>query len=207
MGGSSAILQAMMGGQFDIGGVGGGDVAPAPHRGRRRGDDRHLHGGVPPRRAWTEPEIRTIADLRGKTLGVTQLGSSSHYATIAMLAAGGLRSDDATMIQTGGVGESMAALLSGNIDGAMLGFPQNLEARKAGYRTLANLQDAGRLRAVSAECARRAGGLAARAGESWRSRCRRCSALTDALALAKGQEWPGGAGRRCVSTRRSTTTR
>jgi NitT/TauT family transport system substrate-binding protein len=28
VGGSSAILQAMVGGQFDLGGVGGGDVAP-----------------------------------------------------------------------------------------------------------------------------------------------------------------------------------
>jgi NitT/TauT family transport system substrate-binding protein len=89
------------------------------------------------------PELQTVADLRGKTLGVTRLGASSHYATIAMLASAGLRSDDATMIQTGGVGESLAALLSGNIDGAMLGFPQNLEARKAGYRSLVNFQELG----------------------------------------------------------------
>jgi ABC-type nitrate/sulfonate/bicarbonate transport system substrate-binding protein len=91
----------------------------------------------------SRPEIQTVAGLRDKTLGVTRLGSSSHYATIAMLASAGLRSDDATMIQTGGVGESLAALLSGNIDGAMLGFPQNLEARKAGYRPLVNFQQLG----------------------------------------------------------------
>ena len=84
-----------------------------------------------------------MADLRGKVLGVTRLGASSHYATIAMLASGGLRPDDATMIQTGGVGESLAALLSGNVDGALLGFPQNLEARKAGYRPLVNFQELG----------------------------------------------------------------
>jgi ABC-type nitrate/sulfonate/bicarbonate transport system substrate-binding protein len=142
VGGSSAILQAMMGGQFDLGGIGGGDVAPL----RTAGGDVVMIGSYMPifsQEGIVRPEIQSVAGLREKTLGVTRLGASSHYATIAMLASGGLRSDDATMIQTGGVGESLAALLSGNIDGAMLGFPQNLEARKAGYRQLVNFQELG----------------------------------------------------------------
>jgi ABC-type nitrate/sulfonate/bicarbonate transport system substrate-binding protein len=142
VGGSSAILQAMMGGQFDVGGVGGGDVAPL----RTAGGDVVMVGTYMPifsQEGTVRPEIQTVVGLRDKVLGVTRLGASSHYAAIAMLASGGLRSDDATMIQTGGVGESLAALLSGNIDGAMLGFPQNLEARKAGYRRLVSFQELG----------------------------------------------------------------
>jgi ABC-type nitrate/sulfonate/bicarbonate transport system substrate-binding protein len=142
VGGSSAILQAMMGGQFDVGGVGGGDIAPL----RLAGGDVVMFGSymsIFSQEGMVRPEIEQAADLRGKTLGVTRLGASSHYATIAMLASGGLRSDDATMIQTGGVGESAAALLSGNVDGAMLGFPQNLEARRAGFRRLVNFQELG----------------------------------------------------------------
>jgi NitT/TauT family transport system substrate-binding protein len=107
VGGSSAILQAMMGGQFDLGGIGGGDVAPL----RTAGGDVVMIGTYMPlfsQEGIVRPEIQTVAGLREKTLGVTRLGASSHYATIAMLASGGLRSDDATMIQTGGVGESLA---------------------------------------------------------------------------------------------------
>jgi NitT/TauT family transport system substrate-binding protein len=183
VGGSSAILQAMMGGQFDLGGIGGGDVAPL----RTAGGDVVMIGtymAVFSQEGLSRPELQTVADLRGKTLGVTRLGSSSHYATIAMLASGGLRSDDATMIQTGGVGESLAALLSGNIDGAMLGFPQNLEARKAGYRPLVNFQQLGDYGQFPQNV------LGAR--ESWlREPANRAvalqmlRALTDALALAK----------------------
>jgi NitT/TauT family transport system substrate-binding protein len=183
VGGSSAILQAMMGGQFDVGGIGGGDVAPL----RTAGGDVVMFGVYMPifsQEGMSRPEIQTVAGLRDKTLGVTRLGSSSQYAMIAMLASAGLRSDDATMIQTGGVGESLAALLSGNVDAAMLGFPQNLEARKAGYRTLVNFQQLGDYGLFPQNA------LGAR--ESWlREPANRSvalqmlRALTDALALAK----------------------
>jgi ABC-type nitrate/sulfonate/bicarbonate transport system substrate-binding protein len=89
------------------------------------------------------PEVQRVSDLRGKPIGVTRLGASSHFAAIAMLASAGLKPEDGVFIQTGGVGESMAALLSGNVDASMLGFPQNLEARKSGYRVLINFQELG----------------------------------------------------------------
>jgi NitT/TauT family transport system substrate-binding protein len=142
VGGSSAILQAMTGGQFDLGGVGGGDVAPI----RASGGDVTMVGvymGLFSIEGVTLPEIRQVADLRGKNIAVTRLGSSTHFAAIAMLASGGLRPDDAVYIQSGGVAASMAALTTGNADGAMLGFPSNLEAKKAGYRTLINFQELG----------------------------------------------------------------
>jgi NitT/TauT family transport system substrate-binding protein len=183
VGGSSAILQAMTGGQFDLGGVGGGDVAPL----RAAGGDVLLiavYMAVFSQEGIVRPEIQRVADLRGKTLGVSRLGASSHFATIAMLASAGLRPEDATFIQTGGVGESMAALLSGNIDGAMLGFPQNLEAKRAGYRSLISFQELGDYGLFPQNA------IAAR--ESWlRDPANRTTALrflrglSDALALAR----------------------
>ncbi len=110
-----------MGGQFDVGGIGGGDVAPL----RAAGGDAVLIGAymtVCSQEGLSRPEIQAAADLRGKTLGVTRLGSSSHYATVAMLASGSLGSDEATLVQTGG--RRLAGLL------------QLLAADHPGVRTL-----------------------------------------------------------------------
>jgi ABC-type nitrate/sulfonate/bicarbonate transport system substrate-binding protein len=173
----------MVGGQFDLGGIGGGDVAPL----RAAGGDVIMIGtymSVFSQEGIGRPEVQRIADLRGKPIGVTRLGASSHFAAIAMLASAGLRPEEATYIQTGGVGESLAALLSGNVEGSMLGFPQNLEARKAGYRVLVNFQELGDFGAFPQN--------AIGARESWlREPANRATALqflramSDALTLAK----------------------
>jgi len=60
-----------------------------------------------------------------------------------MLAAGGLQRDDATMLQSGGTQETMTALVAGQADAAPLGYPWNLEARKAGFHRLTPFTELG----------------------------------------------------------------
>ena len=140
--GSSPITQGMAAGEYDLGVANGGVAA----LNRLAGGDLLIVGVHAPYfsiDAWSKPEIQTIADLRGKTIGVTRLGSSTHFAASAMLASAGLAPTDATLLQTGGLGESLAALFSLQADAVMLAPPQNLEAKKAGFHQVAVLSELG----------------------------------------------------------------
>jgi NitT/TauT family transport system substrate-binding protein len=140
--GSSPISQGMTAGEYDLGVANGGVAA----LNKLNGGDIIMVGVHAPYfsiDSWSKPEIQSIADLRGKTIGVTRLGSSTHFAAAAMLASAGLQPTDATLLQTGGLGESLAALFSLQADAAMLAPPQNLEAKKAGFHQVAVLSELG----------------------------------------------------------------
>ena len=142
VGGSSPITQAMAAGEFDLG-VGNGGTAALN---KLSGGDIlivALHAPYFSIDAWSKPEIRSIPELRGKTIGVTRLGSSTHFAAMAMLASAGLQPTDVTLLQTGGLGESLAALFSLQTDAVMLAPPQNMEAQKAGFHQVAVLSQLG----------------------------------------------------------------
>jgi ABC-type nitrate/sulfonate/bicarbonate transport system substrate-binding protein len=142
VGGSSPITQGMAAGEFDLGLANGGVAA----LNKLNGGDTIMVGVHAPYfsiDSWAKPEIQSIADLRGRVIGVTRLGSSTHFAATAMLASAGLQPTDATLLQTGGLGESLAALFSLQADAVMLAPPQNLEAKKAGFRQVAVLSELG----------------------------------------------------------------
>ncbi|HEY7066016.1 MAG TPA: ABC transporter substrate-binding protein [Chloroflexota bacterium] len=142
VGGASAIIQAMVGGQWDVGIISGGDAA----LNRLQGGDMLLIGAFVSSftlEPWAKPEITQFSDLKGKVMPVTRYGTASHFAAIAMLAAGGLQRDDATIIQSGGTQETMTILVNGQADAAPLGYPWNLEARKAGFRRLTPFPELG----------------------------------------------------------------
>jgi NitT/TauT family transport system substrate-binding protein len=133
--GSSAIIQAMTSGQYPIGLVGGGDVI----LNRLSGGDLILlatHNAVFTIAAYARPEIRSISDLRGKTIVVTRLGTSTYFAALSMLEYGGLKAEDVAFIQSGGVSESAAVLMAGQADAGMMGYPAGLRAEQAGYPQL-----------------------------------------------------------------------
>ena len=53
-----------------------------------------------------------------------------------MLEAGGVKPNEVTFIQNGGVGESFAALQGGRVDVCMIGYPFGLNAKNAGFNLL-----------------------------------------------------------------------
>jgi ABC-type nitrate/sulfonate/bicarbonate transport system substrate-binding protein len=142
VGGASAIIQAMVGGQWDVGIISGGDAA----LNRLQGGEMLLVGAFVSSftlEPWSKQEITQFSDLKGKVIPVTRYGTASHFAAIAMLAAGGLKPEDATILQSGGTQETMTVLLVGQADAAPLGYPWNLEARKAGFRRLTPFPELG----------------------------------------------------------------
>ena len=82
-------------------------------------------------------ELRRPEDLKGKKIGVTRLGSNTHYFVIQVFKRLGLDPGrDATFIQTGGATENLAALLNGSIDAAAMTAPAEAQAIARGYRYL-----------------------------------------------------------------------
>jgi NitT/TauT family transport system substrate-binding protein len=82
------------------------------------------------------PEIGSVADLRGKKVGVSSLTTGSGSLARIMLTSQGLKPEDYTLVQAGGNPARYAALQSGGIDAAMLSDPANFEAMLDGYRNL-----------------------------------------------------------------------
>jgi ABC-type nitrate/sulfonate/bicarbonate transport system substrate-binding protein len=81
------------------------------------------------------PAIKKLADLRGKKVGVTRIGSTTHYfATEAFRKIGMEAGRDYTVIQTGGAPEMLAALSTGAVDAGTLAPPLDSQAVAQGYQ-------------------------------------------------------------------------
>src|ERR1044071_7341905 len=95
-------------------------------------------------RLVVRPEIRTVADLKGKRLGVTRFGTVTDTMTRLLVGKLGLDPDkDVSYVQVGDVPVLLAAFSSGNkiIDGAIMQPPYYLKAVATGMRVLVNMQE------------------------------------------------------------------
>jgi ABC-type nitrate/sulfonate/bicarbonate transport system substrate-binding protein len=86
------------------------------------------------------PQVADVSHLRGKTIGVTQIGGSADFALRYALRRQGLEADrDYTVFQTGGMAESLAALQTGGVQATVLSPPTTVKARKEGLRELLDI--------------------------------------------------------------------
>src|SRR4029450_9139837 len=135
MGGSPLINSAILAGEFPIGYTGGGAIISS----RLAGSDLiSIACPLPVLTidAWAKPEIKSVSDLRGKRIGVTRFGASTHFAGLSMLESAGIKPSEVTFITKRGVGESYAALLGGRVDVCMIGYPFGVRAKEEGVQTL-----------------------------------------------------------------------
>jgi NitT/TauT family transport system substrate-binding protein len=90
----------------------------------------------------TAPDVKSVADLRGKTVGVTSLGGGLEYALREILIQkGGLNPDRDVRAASIGMPEQMAGLLSGSIQGAMLVPPFDGIMVRKGFKRLVSAGD------------------------------------------------------------------
>ena len=135
MGGSPLINSAILAGEFPIGYTGGGAIISS----RLSGSDLIAIACPLPVLtidAWSRPDIKSVSELRGKRIGVTRFGASTHFAGLSMLESAGIKPSEVVFIQNGGVGESLAALIGGRVDASMIGYPFGLRAKNAGFPLL-----------------------------------------------------------------------
>jgi len=86
------------------------------------------------------PEIKSVADLKGKTIGISQAGTSIEYGARFILEKHGLKpGEDVKILQTGGQPNSLMALEKRLLAGAVLSFPTRFQARKWGLVELVDL--------------------------------------------------------------------
>ena len=140
---SALVRTALLTGDIAMGGMSGTTMA-AP---RLQGGDPILIASFSNSlqyRLVVRPDIRTVADLKGKRVGVAGFGLGAHRGAQIMLAKLGLNPDtDVTMLQIGGDPTRLAALLSGTIDASVFNPPLHKRATEAGMRVLANIEDMG----------------------------------------------------------------
>ena len=94
-------------------------------------------------RLVVRPEIRTVADLKGKRLGITRFGTVTDSMSRLLVNKLGLDAEkDVSYIQVGDVPILLASLSSGKIiDGAIIQPPYYLKAVATGMRVLVNMQE------------------------------------------------------------------
>jgi len=136
-GASSMIVQSMLAGEADLAGMAGPAVITNVLKG---GDVIQIAAlvksfSVP---LYVQPTIHQVAQLSGKRVGVTRFGSVSHFTAKAILDRSGIT--DAVIVQTGGYPESMTALSTNAIAGAMIPAPQSVVLREKGFRELVSIK-------------------------------------------------------------------
>src|SRR5712692_7009760 len=139
----AALLAAVQNNELDVTGGGG----PSIVYGYLQGLDMLLIGSnlnVLDSNVMVRPEIQTVDDLRGKTIGVSRLKAVSDVGARLAFKQAGLHPDvDIFTRGTGGNAETLAAMEQGTVDGASFGVGMALEARKRGYREMFNLGQMG----------------------------------------------------------------
>ena len=136
---SSTVAQATLAGEVMISPANGQVIADVG----LQGGDLIAMGGITNVVAFyimAAPEIKTIADLKGKSVGVTRFGASGDVGIRMFLIKYGLEPvKDVPLIQLGGLPEIAAALSKKTIYAAALSQPMAYVAQQGGARIFANL--------------------------------------------------------------------
>lgn len=132
---AATAAAAMVGGETDVGLIGGIGIVSAYVQGAQ---DFVIVGAVKnilTHSIIAKPEIKRPEDLKGKRIGVNRIGSNNHYFAIQVLQRIGLDPvRDVIFRQTGGDSADLIALLNGSVDAsAMLTYGQNAVAQGFHY--------------------------------------------------------------------------
>lgn len=132
---SSTATAAILGSNVEVGFVGGIGIVNAYASGAT---DLCFIGSIKnimTQSILAKPEITKLEQLRGKRIGVTRIGSNTHFFTVQAFRRAGMNPDkDITFIQTGGDNETLGALASGRVDAAAMLPPTDGRALALGFR-------------------------------------------------------------------------
>jgi NitT/TauT family transport system substrate-binding protein len=130
---STVMIQSMLSGAANIAGLGGPAVISNVLKG---GDIIQVAATVPyfTQSLMVRPQITEINGLRGKKVGITRFGAVTDLALRALLERNNIK--DVTILQMGGLGEAMAGLSRGSVDGAVVSPPHTFSLLKQGFREI-----------------------------------------------------------------------
>jgi ABC-type nitrate/sulfonate/bicarbonate transport system substrate-binding protein len=89
-----------------------------------------------------QPEIKTVADLKGKIVGISSFGGTQHVVTAGVLEKAGLNpARDVRMINVGNEAVRVEQIRSRRIDAAMINPPMSVMMKKEGFPLLLHAAD------------------------------------------------------------------
>lgn len=139
---SSRGIQAILAGEIAFSFMDGVNAAQA----NLKGANLALVAGATNRQVFSlmaKPEIKRIADLKGKKIGITRVGSSTHTSALFALNSAGLKPSDYQILPLVEVPNIFTALSAGQIDAGVMSPPTNSRAKKAGFVELMNIAKEG----------------------------------------------------------------
>ena len=96
---------------------------------------------APPYSLWSKPGLKSIPELRGKTIVVGGAKDITRTYLERMVIPGGVPKDSYDLTYAGSASARFAALAAGAVDAALLNPPFNFKAQAAGFTHLGNLTD------------------------------------------------------------------
>jgi ABC-type nitrate/sulfonate/bicarbonate transport system substrate-binding protein len=87
------------------------------------------------------PDVKTVAQLKGKTVSVDAMSNGFSFALREMLARNGVAESDVKWARAGGTDRRFAALMERQHDATMLRAPFDLQARNRGFNQLATARE------------------------------------------------------------------
>jgi ABC-type nitrate/sulfonate/bicarbonate transport system substrate-binding protein len=139
---TSRAIQVMLAGEIHYSYMDGRNSVTAA----LKGADVVILAGVANRLVFSfmaRPEIKSFSDLKGKKIGITRLGSSTHSVTLWVANKFGLKPEEYQLLQLVDVPNIFTAITAGQIHAGALSPPTNFRARKAGLRELIDLSKDG----------------------------------------------------------------
>ncbi len=142
--GGRQMTQAILSGSIPIGFTGVPTVASAV----AAGGDAVIVLGITNKVTfdiWAKPELKTPADLKGRVLGISGPGATSHVASVLMLRHFGLDPvrDRITFLTVGDEALRAQALLGGRIDGTLIDPSVAGPVKDRGFSFLGNMESLG----------------------------------------------------------------
>jgi len=135
---SSRGIQTILAGEIAFSFMDGSNAAQA----NLKGANLALVAGATNRQVFSlmaKSDIKRIGDLRGKKIGITRVGSSTHTSALYALASAGLKTTDYQLLPLLEVPNIFTALVAGQIDAGVVSPPTNARAKKAGFVELMNV--------------------------------------------------------------------
>jgi NitT/TauT family transport system substrate-binding protein len=88
---------------------------------------------------WAAPDVRTLADLKGKKVGLTSPGSQGDFGLTALLESKGMKRSDVRSVFLKGVPAEVSALESGAVSAILTQPPQGTQTREKGAHRIAQM--------------------------------------------------------------------
>lgn len=110
------------------------------------GDVTIIAGGINffPFKLIVRPEIKSPADLKGKTVAISRFGSASDFAAVAALEKMGVNPKQVTLMQLGGNPSRLAGLAGGSVQATVFSEPYaTVAVKKFGMREVIDLAETG----------------------------------------------------------------